>query len=96
MIPLPLAEMLYATLGPLAETLAAENHPWAALAERVLEAYKTGRNDQLVAMYGQGVIPEISKVTQQVADAVCGVVAEMADEEMDFAMWAGEFDARAE
>lgn len=96
LLPLPLAEMLHATLGPLAEVLAAEGHAWAPLLDRVLEAYRAGRDDQMVKKYGPAVIPEVDIVTAQVAEAVCSVVSELASEEVDFMMWASEFDARAE
>lgn len=96
LVPLPLAEMLHVTLGPLAEVLSAEGHAWAPLLDRVLEAYRAGRDDQMVKLYGASIIPDIDIVTAQVAEALCGVASDMAAEELDFTMWAGEFDARTE
>lgn len=91
LVPLPLAEMLHVTLGPLTETLEKEDHPWVPLLRRVLAAYKMGRDDTMVAIYGNGIIGEIDVCTVQVAEEVCKVVDEIAAEETDFVQWSTEF-----
>lgn len=89
-IPLELAELLHATLGPLADVLESEGHAWATLIRRVLSAYVDGRDDKLVAQYGIGVLGEAKVCTLQVAEAVCAMVNELTMEEVDFDIWAGE------
>lgn len=44
-VPLALAELLHATLGPLSADLTAEGHPWADTLQRVLDAYVDERAD---------------------------------------------------
>lgn len=89
-VPLELAELLHATLGPLADVLEAEGHAWAPLIRRVLKAYLDGRDDKLLQQYGPGVLGEARVCTVQVSEAVCALVNELAMEEVDFSMWDSE------
>lgn len=90
-VPLPLAEMLHALLGPLGEQLTREGHSWAPFVSRVVDAYTQGRDDHLSDTHGPAVLRDIDVCTLQVADKLCGWVAEMASEEEDFDLWAREF-----
>ena len=90
LLPLPLAELLHVTIGPLADVLEEEGHAWAPLLRRVLETYLTGRADQLVKRYGVGVLEDAVVVTGEVVQAMYELVRELAMEQVDFDLWAEE------
>lgn len=90
-IPLALAEMLHAILGPLLGQLEGEGHSWVPILKRVLEAYGVGRDDILISRHGVGILSEIDGATRDAAEQLCEWVSEMAREEEDFKLWAEEF-----
>lgn len=90
-VPLPLAEMLHVVLGPLAEQLEREGHGWAPTIKRVLQAYTQGRDEILAEKYGSAILQEIDVCTRDAAEQLCQWVAQMAQEESDFELWAQEF-----
>lgn len=95
-IPLELAELLHATLGPLADVLESEGHVWVPLIRRVLSAYVDGRDQKLAGQYGVGVLGEAKVCTLQVAEAVMAMVNELTLEEVDFDLWTNEVQGVSE
>ncbi len=87
LLPLPLAELLHVTLGPLANVLEEQDHPWVPLIRKVLGAYQDGRDDMVFKMYGKSVTDDIGIITWQVSEELVKWVAEMADEEVHFEKW---------
>jgi hypothetical protein len=96
LIPLPLAELLHVALGTLAMQLEEEDHEWTGLAKALLEAYRSGRDDQLYERYGERAVADVNLVTAQVAETVANWVSEQADQQEHFEEWAKEFDERKE
>jgi hypothetical protein len=90
LVPLPLAELLFVTLGPLSDVLAEEDHRWAPLVKMVLRAYRTGRDDMIEATYGKQVVRDIDLCTYLVSEQLAVWVAELGDEATDFDKWAEE------
>lgn len=91
-IPLELAELLHATLGPLGERLKDEGHPWAELVQRVLEAYRMGRDSSVMTQYGLSALQDMHMVTVAVSEQVCRFVEEITVEEVDFNAWSKELN----
>lgn len=89
-IPLELAELLHATLGPLSEILDKENHPWSAMVRRVIEEYTHQRNRFLTPIHGNSVVAEISHHTYLASEKVCELTDSAISEAADFLQWANE------
>ena len=89
-IPIILSEMLHATLGPLADQLASENHPWAHMAQRVLTEYTERRNQFLQLTHGSAALAAVKHETFLAAEWVCELTTLALDEACDFAAWATE------
>lgn len=92
LLPLPLAELLYVTLGPLAEVLKDEGHAWAGLTEAVLKAYREGRDATLYKMYGENVVKDIDIVTFLVSEELARWADEVAGIRTDFQLWQEELN----
>ena len=92
LLPLPLAELLHATLGPLCIALENESHAWAPLVRRVLGAYTDGRDDMMTVMYGPSILQDVAMVTVEVADELIKLVDEMSATERDFEKWSDELN----
>lgn len=90
LVSLGLAELLHATLGPLADQLIREGHPWAPMLRRVLNEYTSERNSSLVQAHGTSVISEISHATYLASERVCSLTERAVDEERDFIRWRAE------
>lgn len=88
-VPLDIAELLHATLGPLADVLEAESHPWAPTLHMVLHEYVKLRNSAL----GPALGPDISHITYLAAERVCDLTRNAIRDEEDFRRWASEMDA---
>jgi hypothetical protein len=89
-IPLALAEMLHAVLGPLAEQLSAEGHAWAELTSRVVTEYTERRNATLVAAHGPSALTEIRDELFLASERVCELSTLAVNEASDFVAWAAE------
>ncbi len=89
-IPLELAELLHATLGPLSDALSEESHPWAPLVRKALDTYISGRDTFLVQEHGAHVLPEIEEATRQACTRVDELLTETVSEEEDFTKWGSE------
>lgn len=87
LIPLPLAELLFVTLGPLSDVLEEEGHRWTMMVKMVLRAYMDGRDDTLGKMYGMNVVKDIDMVTVQVSEELCRWMDEVSIEEEHFEKW---------
>lgn len=72
LVPLGLAEMLHATLGPLSVVLEEENHPWAPLVRSVLSEYVSAR-DEHCSSFDDLWWSEVSEQLQLAAEVVCGL-----------------------
>lgn len=94
-IPIELAEMLHATLGPLADVLEEENHQWVPMLRKVLSEYTRSRDRFLTGVHGD-VIAEIVHHTYLAAEKVCGMTKSAIIEERDFSKWAAEFTGESE
>jgi hypothetical protein len=90
-IPLELAELLHAALGPLSEKLEEEDHPWSTMVTRVLSEYTEARNRIMREAHGDSVIAEIAHQTYLAAERVCSMTEMALGEERDFAKWTAEF-----
>lgn len=88
-IPLHLAEMLHATLGPLYAQLHEEGHVWAPLVKSVLDEYTHRRHLALDGIYGADAPDMICRVLQAAAEEVCNM-SDRPVQERDFAMWSSE------
>ena len=91
-IPIELAEMLHATLGPLAEILDKENHHWSPMLRRVIEEYAHQRNRFLTSMHGDTVFPDLAHHTYLAAEKVCELTDSAISEAADFLQWATEVE----
>lgn len=90
-IPLPLAEMLYVVMGPMAEELG-PNHPWGSLAMRILAAYRTGRDDFVEEYYSPTVALSLPILTEQVANEIADWIETENNIVKDLEMWKEEMD----
>ena len=91
-LPIELAELLHATLGPLSEVLERENHHWAEVVRRVLAEYVAGRNQILTHIHGDKVMLEVAHETFVAAEKVCLISDLAISEEEDFIRWREEVD----
>jgi hypothetical protein len=92
-VPIELAELLHATLGPLAEILENEGHPWADMARRVLTEYTSQRNRLLKYVYGDSIVADIAHHTFRAVERVCDLTeAAISDavDAIDFVKWSAE------
>lgn len=90
-IPLHLAELLHATLGPLCEVLDSDEHDWVPMIRRVLSEYVSLRDQHLVALYGPGVTGEICKHSYNASEMVCALTRVEIAEAKHFVQWDVEF-----
>ena len=92
-VPVELAELLHATLGPLADVLEDEGHPWAEMAKRVVSEYTSQRNRLLKYVYGESIVADIAHHTYRAVEKVCEITESAvsdAVESIDFAKWSAE------
>ena len=95
-IPLELAELLHATLGPLGDVLERENHHWAPIVKKVLSEYIGSRDRLLCQLHGHDILPEISHHTYLASEQVCDLTRSAITEEWmreaddDFSKWTEE------
>ena len=91
-LPIELAELLHATLGPLSEVLDREDHPWTPMVRRVLSEYSRERNRILIDLHGERVLPEIAHHTFLASERVCLLTHYALEEEGDFKRWREEVE----
>jgi hypothetical protein len=91
-IPIRLAELLHATLGPLSEVLEREDHPWTPMVRKVLSEYCHERNGFLVEIHGPSVLSEIGHQTFLASERVCDLTDYALREEEDFSRWREEVE----
>lgn len=91
-VPLELAELLHATLGPLGEVLERDGHSWAQMVRRVLDEYTRSRNSMLSHIHGDRVISEVTHQTFLASERVCELTDMAIREEEDFLRWSAEVD----
>lgn len=89
-LPIELAELLHATLGPLADTLERESHPWSPMVKKVLREYTDSRDRIMIHLHGSSVIPQIAHHTYLAAEKVCGMTSAAIREEEHFTRWSAE------
>lgn len=94
-IPIEIAELLHATLGPLAEVLDGENHHWVPMIRKVLAEYTQQRDKFIRAIHGN-ISAEIAHHTYLASEKVCGMTELALREEEDFSKWAEEVTGEAE
>jgi len=87
-IPLGVAELLHATLGPLSDVLDAEDHPWAPTIHLVLSEYIRLRNTAV----GTESLALANHATYLAAERVCELTRSAVRDEEDFRRWAAEMD----
>lgn len=75
-IPLGIAEILHATLGPLASVLEEENHPWAGLVKRVVREYVAVRDEYCSELDASSWHYGVAAQTAMAAEVVCGLIRE--------------------
>lgn len=75
-IPLGLAELLHATLGPLAAVLTEQNHPWSGLVNRVVAEYVSARDEHCSGLDAVAWHGRVADQTQLAAEVVCGLIRE--------------------
>jgi len=90
-IPLELAELLHATLGPLATSLRAEGNHWADTIDYIVDKYTRQRDAALYAAHGPSVKADINHATFKAVDSVLAHMDDMFDEKEHFGMWTDEF-----
>lgn len=90
-IPLEMAELLHATLGPIAASLRSEGNHWADTIEYIVDRYIEARDTHLGKIHGPGVRAEINHVTFGAVEEVLHHMDEMSTEREHFGMWAEEF-----
>jgi len=95
-VPIELAELLHAALGPLADVLEEEDHPWAAMARRVLDEYTFRRNRLLKYIYGESIAADIAHHTFQACEKVCELTDSAVREAVDFVKWSSEVERSSE
>jgi hypothetical protein len=79
LIPLPLAEMLLVTLGPLVDQLEHEHHPWTPLLQTRLDKYIAARDRFIAQHYGA---VDVDAITCEQTKELC--------DDVDMGMWADE------
>ena len=94
-IPLRLAELLHATLGPLAEQLAIEGHSWEPMVRRVLAEYTELRNAILRQTHGSSVLADIKHETFLASEWLCTLTTLAVNEAADFVTWTSEVEGEA-
>ncbi len=91
-LPIDLAELLHATLGPLSEVLDREDHPWTPMVRKVLSEYSRERNQIMIDRHGEQVLPEIAHQTFLASERVCLLTHYALQEEGDFIRWREEVE----
>lgn len=91
-VPIELAELLHATLGPLSEVLDREGHHWAEVVKRVLAEYVAGRNQIIRHLHGDEAILDVAHETFIASEKVCLISDLAVSEEEDFLRWREEVD----
>lgn len=91
LVPLPLSEMLFVTLGTMMDGMPAD-HPWRPTVAMVLRAYVVGRDDHVEELYGPEVAREMPVITEMVADTVADWLEREASTTEDFEKWKEELD----
>lgn len=91
LIPLPLAELMYVTLGTYIASMD-ENDPWRPTLMLVVGAYVTGRDDAVEDLYGPEVARELPALSAMVAETVATWLEREAGSSDDFEEWKRELD----
>jgi hypothetical protein len=94
-IPVELAELLHATLGPLGDVLEQEGHRWSPTVRRVVSEYVRARNEFLAAHHGRGATVDVLTHTEEAAERVCALTESALREEEDFFRWSEEVSEEA-
>jgi len=91
-VPIELAELLHATLGPLSEVLDREDHPWTPMVRMVLSEYSRERNRLLTHLHGENAVAEIAHHTYLASEKVCELTDYALQQEEDFSRWREEVE----